>query len=281
MAMPDSGQWFAGYLLGDVLGEGDLGIVYRALPARAQAPVAVKIFRAEATGEAELSRRLESERRTMALAHPHLVRVLDVGVDNGRPYSSMQLVDGPTLRAVLNRPERPDRAWITLVVTQIAGALGAIHGAGFVHRNVTPENILLEQDLGHPHAYLADFSLSRDPSADHATNVGVLVGSHAYLAPEQVIGVDEVDPRTDVYALGCVAYEALVGRTPFADDNPAVSLLRRTSQRPPPPSAVRPELGPAWDEALLHALSTGPDDRFSTAAEFALAFSTAGSLAPE
>ena len=279
--MPAIGDEFAGYVLEEIAGTGDRAVVYRARHPSVGGRVAIKVFAQHAADQADLARRLAAGRRTSALGHPHLVRVFDSGLEDGRAYLVMQLVEGPSLRTLLDDSRRLDPARAALVVSQVAGALDAIHAAGLVHRSVSPAKILLEPDLNHPHAYLSDFSLSRDQLGDRLTNVGILLGASAYFSPEAVIGMREVDARSDVYALGCILFELLTGAPPFASRTLAESLFRRTSEPPPLVGAAAPELGTVWNEVVQRALATDPDDRYATAGEFgAAALATAATADP-
>lgn len=267
MELPEIGQHFADYSLEEVLGRGDLAVVYRARSAGDGAPVAIKLFLESAPDESELSQSLSSDRRSIVLEHPNLVRVLDTGSEDGRPYLVMELVAGPSLRALLDERGRLDPALAAAVIAQIGDALDAIHAVGLVHRNVAPANILLDADLDHPRAYLSDFSLLRGAAEDGSTNVGILRGSTAYFAPERVIGLAEIDARADVYSLGCVLFEALTGQVPFGGGSAADSFFRRTSEPPPVIREVNPELGPAWARVIERALATEPDERYQSAGE--------------
>ena len=265
MPEPRSGERFAAYLLEDVAGEGRLATVYRARDAEGRT-VAVKIFRPGAMDDLELARRFSGEVRAGAIRHPHVVHVHDAGEEDGRHYLVVQYVSGPTLRALLQRHGRLEPAFAATVVAQIAEALDAAHAAGRVHRDVKPENVLLEEDLDRPHAYLSDFTLSRDPNEDSATQIGTFAGFSPYVAPEIIMATEELDGRADVYSLGCVLFECLAGTVPFPGDD-VHAILTRTSTPAPSVLEVAEGLDPRWDEVLGRALAIERDDRFATAGE--------------
>jgi serine/threonine protein kinase len=265
MPEPRVGERFGGYLLEELAGEGSLATVYRARGAGGET-VALKIFRQGAMDDLELCRRLAAEVRAGAIRHPHVVHVEDAGEADERPYLVIQYVSGPTLRALLRRHGRLDPASAATIVAQIADALDAAHAAGRVHRDVKPENILLERDLERPHAYLSDFTLSRDPAEDAATQIGTFAGFSAYVAPEIIMATDELDGRADVYSLGCVLFECLAGRVPFPGDD-VHAILTRTSTPTPSVLDVADGLDPRWDEILARALAIEREERFATAGE--------------
>ncbi|MFE9738573.1 serine/threonine-protein kinase [Streptomyces sp. NPDC006477] len=236
------------YRLDDLLGRGGAADVYEALDLRLRRPVAVKVFRPE--GEAQAEQRFTDEGRLLArLQHPRLVTLYDSGQEDGRPYLVMQLIKGTTLsRRIAAAPMSP--ADVSLIGSALASALAHVHEAGVVHRDVKPSNILLDE-TGAPH--LTDFGISRLLDTTTQTATGVLVGTAAYMAPEQVRG-QGAGPAADIYSLGLVLLESLKGELEYggAPLEAAIARLHR-------PPAIPPGL-PGDLVELLQAM-TDPDER--------------------
>jgi serine/threonine protein kinase len=222
------------YRLVHRLASGGMGQVWRAQDRILGRPVAVKLVRSELMEDpAFLSRFRTEARRTAALAHPGIASVFDYG-EIGRPnpiaYLVMELVGGAPLSAVLAREGRLDPERVLDVVVQVALALGSAHQAGLVHRDVKPSNLLIRHDGV---VKVTDFGIARTVGEAPRTEIGLVVGTAAYLSPEQVACLP-VTPASDVYALGLVAYECLAGRRPFTGEHP-VALVLAHQRRPPPP----------------------------------------------
>ncbi len=252
------------YRLGPVIGTGGTGSVHRARDEETGRDVAVKLLQPGAA--ASDCERLRREAEYLgALRHPNLVAVLDAGADGGgtdgrgRPVSAwfaMELVAGPDLRTLLHERGPMDGAAVRRVLTGVLGALGAMHDAGLVHRDVTPSNILLTADpFARWEAKLTDLGIAHRMLAAPLTDVGRVVGTAAYLSPEQVTG-GPVGPEADVYALALVAVEALTGSTPFPG-SAAESATRRLVRSP----ALPDDLAPAWRALLAAATAVHPEDR--------------------
>jgi eukaryotic-like serine/threonine-protein kinase len=215
------------YALEQVIGSGGMADVYRATDRLLSRPVAVKVLRDVAATESERAR-FAAEARTLArLSHPGLVTVLDAGSTGDRPYLVMELIDGPSLAAAGAGPPL-DAATVAGIGAQVADALAYVHGAGVVHRDVKPANILLGGD---GRAWLGDFGIARlmADTARH-TSTGLVVGTASYLAPEQLRG-DQVTPAADVYALGLVMLEALTGAPAYPGTGLEAAMARLS--RPP------------------------------------------------
>lgn len=263
---PQAGERFAGYLLEEVAGEGLLATVYRARSDEGELR-ALKIFRPDATDGLELLRRISGEQHAIAIRHPHVVHVHKAGEEGGRPFLVRQYVDGPSLRELLDERGRLEPALAAIVTAQVAGALDAAHAFGRVHRAVNPDNILLQADLDRPHAYLSDFTMSRAPAEDNATQIGMVAGVGPYVAPEAIIGTGEPDGRSDVYSLACVLFECLTGSIPFPAEDTVMAIFARTSQPAPSVVAVAPQLDSRWHEILERGLATEPGDRYASAGD--------------
>jgi serine/threonine-protein kinase len=195
--------------------------------------------------------------------------VYDVGSDGDSLFLAMQWIAGQDLKHVIDTTGRlvPDRA--VRIATQLAGALDAVHAVGLLHRDVKPANVLVRQVGGADHVYLTDFGVAKQPeNGEQLTQTGAVVGTVGYLSPEQIRGQDP-EPRSDLYALGCLFFEMLTGRPPFGGDNEmALRWAHATDQRPLVSAAV-PELGARYDRFVAIALAVDPAQRFGSGQEFA------------
>ena len=268
-----SGTEFLGYRLEQLIGQGGMGVVYRAYDRRLKRTVAVKFITPElALDERFRERFLRETELAAAFEHPNAVPIHDAGDVDGRLYLAMRYVEGSDL-AVLLRSEGPlDPARAVRICAQVARALDAAHASGLVHRDVKPSNVLL--DAGE-HVYVADFGLTRrlvdegGPLLD-----GRSLGTPAYLAPEQLEG-EPVDGRADLYSLGCLLYECLTGEPPFGQDSRLAVAWAHLEQEPPSASARNAALPAAVDEPLRKALAKDPADRQPTCAALIAATETA------
>ncbi len=270
------GQTFGAYHIAGIAGSGGMGVVYRAEQRSLGRTVALKVIRSETAESGDYrSRFLREARLAASVNHPNIVSVFDVGEYDGRLYLTMQWIDGIELRALidLQQPLAPDR--VVHIGSQVASALQAVHDAGLVHRDVKPANVLVRDLGGQDHAYLTDFGIAKMPDAqDHLTRTGWLIGTAGYMSPEQIRG-QQPDPRSDLYGLGCVVFEALTGQRPFSGANDlAVQWAHANSPRPAA-SAICPALGPSYDAFLARALAIDPRDRFQSGREFAAALRSA------
>jgi serine/threonine protein kinase len=253
------------YELEEPLGRGGMGTVYRARDRVLDRTVAVKLLPAELASDDQAADRLQREARSAArLNHPRIVSVFDAGLANGTPYLVMEYVEGRTLAEELADHGRlsPERA--TSIAAGIAEALSAAHAAGVVHRDVKPANVLL---VDGDEVKVADFGIARAAEEDTITNPSAVVGSAPYLSPEQARG-ESADARSDLYGLGVVVYEMLVGRRPFEADSPVAVAFKHLQEEPEPPSALQPEVPPELDRIVMTALAKDPADRYESAAAF-------------
>jgi serine/threonine protein kinase len=223
------------------------------------------VLAAELAGETDVRARFVREARLAArLSHPNLVAVFDTGEEDGLPFIVMEHVAGETLAATLRRRGRLAAREVIELGAQACAGLEHAHAAGLVHRDVKPANLLLRDDGT---VKIADFGIARAAEASRVTEVGTVLGTAAYLAPEQARGGD-VTFATDVYSLGAVLYECLTGRTPHTFDSLA-ELGRKQAEEPiAPVSELAPETPRALEHAVMHALAKRPDDRPSSAAAF-------------
>ena len=262
------GTSFAGYRVEDVLGRGGMSVVYLAEHPRLKNKVALKLL-APALAEDDVFReRLVRESRLAAsLNHPNVIPVYDTGEEDGVLYVSMRFVAGHDLRALIRDGGPLSVSETTSVITQAAAALDAAHAAGLVHRDIKPANILLEQGGEPPgHVYVADFGLTTHTDARSGATASGIVGTVDYMAPEQIEG-RQIDGRADVYALGCVLFECLVGRPPFKLDTDVAVLWAHIREDPPLPGDVDRSLPRAFDGIVDRALAKSPRDRYATCGE--------------
>ncbi len=268
---PDSqiGSELAGYRIEAVVGEGGMGVVYRAFDPRLDRRVALKLLPADRAGDARFRARfLRESRQAAAIDHPSIVPVHDAGEANGVLYIAMRYVEGADLRQVIRQEGALDPERVLKLLAEIADALDAAHARGIIHRDVKPSNILVGATPGHEHAYLTDFGASKRTSGpDGLTATGHFLGTAGYAAPEQIAeGV--VSSRSDVYALGAVLFECLTGIPPFQRDTPVAVLWAHVNEPAPAASELRPELPAEIDRVLAQGLAKQPDERFSTCAAF-------------
>jgi tetratricopeptide (TPR) repeat protein len=261
------------YRLERELGRGGMGAVFLATDATLDRRVAIKVVHPELTAHPSIARRFLAEARTIArLRHPNVVAVHTAGSTDGLLYYVMDEVAGESLRQRLIRESRLDPALVGRIVADVAAALDAASRAGIVHRDVKPENVLLEEGSGR--AMLADFGIARAMLGDGSgptTGQGVAVGTPAYMSPEQAAG-EEIDGRSDLYALGVVAYEMLAGHPPFQGPNRVV-VSKHIAERPTPIERLRPDIPRRLAATVMKALEKHPVDRWQTGEELRQALS--------
>jgi eukaryotic-like serine/threonine-protein kinase len=253
-----------GYEVEAVLGHGGMGIVYKARHLRLNRTVALKMLLAGAyAGPQDLARfQLEAE-AVAGLHHANVVQVHDVADHEGRPYLSLEFIDGGSLAQKLTGAPQPARQAAALLVT-LAGAVHAAHQGGIVHRDLKPANILLTAD-GTPK--ISDFGLARRLESDAGpTQSGALLGTPSYMSPEQARGKDRaIGPAADTYALGAILYELLTGRPPFRGETPAETVLQVISQEPVPPARLNPRVPRDLETICLKCLHEEPERRYASA----------------
>jgi serine/threonine protein kinase/tetratricopeptide (TPR) repeat protein len=255
------------YAIERELGRGGMATVYLARDLRHRRVVAVKLLRAELAGPIGPERFLREIEIAAGLSHPHILPLFDSGGSNGLLYYVMPYIEGESLRQRLDREGQLPIEDAVRITREVGEALGYAHGLGFVHRDIKPANIL----LSHNHAVVADFGIARAISAaggEQLTETGLSLGTPAYMSPEQALGGSEVDGRSDLYSLGCVLYEMLVGDPPFLGHSPQQILARHVMDPVPSPRTVRASVPPALEQALLRALAKAPVDRYATVPQF-------------
>jgi serine/threonine protein kinase len=265
------------YLVSDRIGTGGMGVVYRAQDVRLQRPAAIKVLHATLNQDPDALARFSREASNASkINNEHVVHVYDFGeTEDGVPYLAMEFVSGESLRAVLEREGPLDPARAMKLLGQIAHGLEAAHRLDepVVHRDLKPDNVLVTADrAGHELAKVVDFGISKAlrNEAQRVTKTGFVTGTYEFMSPEQVTG-GEVDQRSDVYALGLVAFLMLTGKLPFPGGTPEHSMLMRLTEPPRPLRAMHP--GVRWPEGvqrvLDRALARDPAGRFDSAEEFA------------
>ncbi len=250
------------YRVGAMIATGGMSTVYRGLDLRLDRPVALKVMDSRYAADQHFITRVQREARAAArLKDPGLVAVYDQGYDAGHPFLVMELVEGGTLRELLDErgPMPPHAA--AAVLAPVLGGLAVAHRAGLVHRDVKPENVLISDD---GEVKIADFGLVRAVADAKITSTSVILGTAAYLSPEQV-GTGDSDPRSDVYAVGILTYEMLTGATPFAGDTALAVAYQRLDHHVPPPSAAIGGVPRQFDELVLRATARDPDRRYTDA----------------
>ncbi|QEH32068.1 Serine/threonine-protein kinase PrkC [Aquisphaera giovannonii] len=265
----EPGSSFGRYQVVRTLGAGGMGSVYLATDTHLQRRVALKVPFLDGADREELLERFRREAlAAAALDHPNLCQVYDVGEVDGSPFLTMAYVEGRPLSDAIGRAEPIPVRQAAAVVRKLAVALQAAHDTGVVHRDLKPANVLMSRKK---ELVVVDFGLARRDGAGDVrlTKSGAVLGTPAYMAPEQVAGQAEaIGPQTDIYALGVILYELLTGRLPF--EGPVALVLGQIMvAQPAPPSALRPEVDARLESACLKAMAKKPEDRFSSMREFA------------
>jgi serine/threonine protein kinase len=258
------------YLIENEIGRGGMAVVYRATDLRLHRTVAIKVLPPDVAFNSDVRARFIREAQTAAqLSHPNIVPIYAVDEkDNGSiVFFVMAYVDGESLGARLKR----EGAWpvdqTVRVLRDVADALASAHARGVVHRDIKPDNILIERATGRP--MVTDFGIARAAAGEtRLTVTGVAVGTPAYMSPEQALGERELDGRSDLYSLAVVGYHMLTGETPFKASNTPAMLVKHVSERPRPVREKRPEVPAYLAVAIDRALAKRPEDRWADAAEF-------------
>lgn len=263
---------FGPYRLEELLGRGGMGEVYRAYDTVHDRVVALKRLSGTLDG-VERARFRREARLVASLRAEHIVDVYDYGDIDGHPYLAMRLVEGTDLHKLLD-DGRLDPARTVEILSQVARALDAAHAGGVVHRDIKPANILIDGDGD---AFLADFGIARPlaPDATRLTETGAAIGTLDYMAPERLLR-QEIDPRSDVYALACVLFQCLTGTLPFPGDDPAGKVAAQLNDPPPSPSLFDRRIPPALDLIVATGMAKDPGSRYPTAGELMSAAASAG-----
>jgi serine/threonine-protein kinase len=250
------------------IGEGGMAEVYLGQDLLLHRPIAVKVLRPQYARDPNFRMRFEREAQAAAsFSHPNIIDIYDVGEEDGAPYIVMEYVAGDNLGQIIAAEGPFDPDDVAALVEQVASALDFAHERGFVHRDIKPQNILVDDE---GLAKVVDFGIAKGLSDSDLTVTGTGLGTVHYLSPEQASGL-MATPSSDVYSLGVVAYEMLTGQLPFKGDTPVGIALKHVNESPPHPSSVNREVPRAAGDIVLRALAKNPTERFASAGEFASA----------
>jgi tRNA A-37 threonylcarbamoyl transferase component Bud32 len=283
---PLIGRELAAFRIGTLLGRGAMGRVYTAEHTVLGRRVAIKVIEPRLAIDPEaLQRFVEEARSVNSIRHPNIIDISDFGEVDGRPYFVMELLEGETLGARIAKWGHLPHASVVRICAQVANALIAAHDCGVIHRDLKPDNIFVGNHPDYPdHVKVLDFGIAKlTKHAAHAskieTEVGLVLGTPLYMSPEQSQG-EAIDPRSDIYALGIVLFEALTGATPF--DRPTVTeiLIAHVHDTPPPLRAIDPTIPEALEAIVQRALAKSPGDRFADMREMRAALIACGEPAP-
>ena len=247
------------------LGRGGFAVVYSVRDSRRAQYLAVKVMRPDLMPSASMMERFRREAQFVSqLDHPNILPVLFTGKEAGLVYYAMPRVRGPSLRARLDSDSRLPVEEARRIFQQIAAGLAHAHSREVIHRDIKPANIMLESGKV---VRIVDFGIAKalSASASAITATGEIIGSAEYMSPEQAAGSRGLDPRCDIYSLGIVAYEMLIGEPPFRGASFHDVMVKHFSDPPPDPRALRPEVPSALAEAILRCLAKEPDDRWPKA----------------
>jgi eukaryotic-like serine/threonine-protein kinase len=272
----EAGQVVGSLVLRDKLAEGGMGTIWAAEHVGLGRIVAVKFLAAHVADEPIAISRFTHEARLLArIKSPHTPQVFDHGISSeGTPYIAMELIEGTELRDWIDKHGTMSMLQVSRLVTQVARALSAAHELGIIHRDIKPENILLSGGADDFHVTLIDFGIAKSLLSTGAaiSHFGVALGTPSYMSPEQVMGVTEIDERTDVWSLGVVAYWCLTERLPFVGDLAEALYIAIHLGVFRPVTALRPELPPELDAWFARALAQDPKERFGSAHEMSHCF---------
>jgi hypothetical protein len=265
-----------GYRLGEPLGRGGFAVVYAATDQQLKRRIAVKVLRRELASVPGALERFRREAEAVArLRHPNIIPIYAVGSREDLAYFLMPLIEGGSLADGLVREPRLAVAEVRRVLRESAAGLAAAHRAGIVHRDIKPDNMLLEGP--ERRVVLTDFGIAKALGGDTGTltQTGAVIGTPHYMSPEQASGERAIDHRADIYSLGVVAYQMLTGQVPFNGATLAAVLVQHLTAEPPPISRSRPDCPPALAAAVARCLAKTPDERWGSVEDFAHALETA------
>jgi len=266
------GEFAPGTVLGDryeilaLLGQGGMGAVYKARDTELDRLVALKIIRPELTTNPEILKRFKQELiLARQVTHRNVIRIFDLGQADGFKFITMEYLEGQDLRAVIREKGKLTPEEAARVIVQICRALEAAHGEGVIHRDLKPQNIMLDAN---GRAYVMDFGIARSAYLPGMTQTGALVGTPEYMSPEQAKG-EKLDERSDLFSLGTILYELIIGQSPYYSDTPLATLWKRIQEKAKPLNEVDPTIPKPLSDIVAKALEIEPENRFATAHEFA------------
>src|SRR6202166_4472266 len=252
------------YEILELLGQGGMGAVYKARDTELERLVALKLIRADLAGNPEILRRFKQELiLAREVTHRNVIRIFDLGQAKGFKFITMEFVEGRDLRAFFRERGKISPEETVGIIAQVCRALESAHSAGVVHRDLKPQNIMLDAK---DRVYVMDFGIAHSLETPGMTQTGALMGTPEYMSPEQAQGM-KVDARSDLFALGIIFYELLTGVSPFKADTALATLLKRTQERPQSPADVDPTIPKAISDVVMRCLEIDRDHRFSTARE--------------
>jgi serine/threonine protein kinase len=268
------GEQVGNYRLLEKLGSGGMGVVWRAEHVAIGRKAAIKMIRPDLSGDAELTKRFFNEARSAAqIDHPGMVSILDFGHHtDGSAFIVMELLNGEPLSARLKRAGPLEILEIVGLARQVASTLAVVHAAGTIHRDLKPDNVFLVDDRDLPlgvRVKLLDFGIAKLTDGTTYTQTGAIMGTPAYMAPEQCRGAGQVDHRADIYSLGCMMFEMACGRLPFTAGSLAALIGAQLHEAAPPARSLRPSIPLELDGLIARMLAKEPDDRPRSMAEVA------------
>ena len=268
------------YELENEIGRGGMSVVYRARDIRLNRPVAIKVLPPELAHDQAIRARFTREAQTSAqLSHAHIVPIYDVGERDGVAYFVMALVPGANLATHLTRDPRQPLDEVRRILCEVTDALAYAHLRGVIHRDIKPDNILLDRLTGR--ATVTDFGIAwAMETGARLTATGIAVGTPTYMSPEQAIGERELDGRSDIYSVGVLGYQMLTGRVPFEAGNAMALLLKHVTERPRPIADLRADAPRGLRETIERAMMKAPEDRWPTAAAMRDALTSGESSVP-
>lgn len=278
------GQTLAGkYRIESLISEGGMGAVYRGTHVLMDKKVAVKVLRPSLAADDTIVARFSREAKAASrIAHPHALSVTDFGEsENGVVFLVMEFLDGETLKSVIRREGPMPLVRVTEIMRQVGGALDAAHAEGVIHRDLKSDNIMLMETNGGDWAKVLDFGIAKINERPGSYDPGItapnlIIGTPQYMSPEQCSQSSELDSRSDIYSLGVILYEMLIGHVPFTGESPTAIMMKHLQEAPPSVLAERPDLPASVGRVVAQALAKKPEDRFASAGELVDALNTAG-----
>src|SRR5437899_7896255 len=250
------------YEILQLLGQGGMGAVYKARDKELDRVVALKLIRSEFAKNPEILRRFKQELiLARQVTHKNVIRIYDLGQADGIKFITMDFVEGRDLRQLLVEKGKFPPEQAARIMLQICRALEAAHTEGVIHRDLKPQNIMLDSG---GRVYVMDFGIARSAYLPGMTQTGALIGTPEYMSPEQARG-EKLDERSDIFSLGVIFYEILTGKLPYPSDTPLATLWKRMQEPVTPPSKLEPSLPPSINETVVRALEIEPEQRFASA----------------